>query len=75
LKRERECVCVCVRERERERKREDIKESKREQDRWLEGKNSVLLPRDVIQITSRLGQRDFGDFLPTDVLTLPSEKT
>jgi hypothetical protein len=46
-----------MRERERER-------------RWLEDKTSGLFAyRDVIQITSRLGQRDFGDFSPSDVPT------
>jgi hypothetical protein len=64
-------VCVCERERERERKRERQKRKYiRERDRWLEGKKSGFFAyRDVIQITSRLRQRDFGDFLPTDVLT------
>jgi hypothetical protein len=43
---------------------------------WLEAKRNILEQkerffayRDVIQITSPLGQGDFGDFLPTDVLT------
>jgi hypothetical protein len=43
---------------------------------WLEAKRNVLeqkerffVYRDVIQITSWLGQGDFGDFLATDVLT------
>jgi hypothetical protein len=58
-KRERVRERVCVRERERERERE----------RWLEGKRAFFAHRDVIQITSRLRHRDFGDFPSTDVLT------
>jgi hypothetical protein len=47
------------RAREREREREEVG-----------GQNKRFFAyRDVIQITSRLGQRDFGDFLPTDELT------
>jgi hypothetical protein len=53
--------------RERERERENRRE--RERERWLEGKNSVFFAyRDVTEITSRLRQRDFGDFPTTDVL-------
>jgi hypothetical protein len=70
---ERECVCEREREREREgererkrerQKRKYIKERKRERDRWLEGKKSVFLPAGtyVIQIPSRLGQRDLVIF-------------
>jgi hypothetical protein len=50
-------------QKERERERE------KERDRCLEGKTSIFY-RDVIQITSRLGQRDFGDFPTTDVLRI-----
>jgi hypothetical protein len=63
-------------ERERERDRERERERERERDMWLEAKRNVLeqkllffAHREVIQITSRLGQEDFSDFLPTDVLT------
>jgi hypothetical protein len=63
-------------EREKERERDRERERERERDMWLEAKRNVLEQkerflayRDVIQITSRQGQEDSGDFLPTDVLT------
>jgi hypothetical protein len=73
---EREIDKERAREREKEKERERKRERERERDMWLEAKRNVfeqkecfLAYRDVIQITSRLGQGDSGDFLPTDVLT------
>jgi hypothetical protein len=56
---------------ERERKREKERERERERERSVVGgqKQRFFVYRDVIQITSRLRQGDFGDFPTTDVLT------
>jgi hypothetical protein len=53
------CWATHERERERGREREEVGRQK----------ERFFAYRDIIQITSRQGQKDFGDFPPTDVLT------
>jgi hypothetical protein len=54
----------------RARKRESERERERERGRGVRRVNNRLSAyRDVIQITSLLGQRDFDDFPTSDVLT------
>jgi hypothetical protein len=55
------------REREKEREREE-RERERESGGWRP-KTAFFAYRDLIKITSRLRQGDFGDFPSTDVLT------
>jgi hypothetical protein len=68
-KRERENRRESREEREREEREKREEREREEREREKREERAFFAYRDVIQITSRLGQRDFVDFPTTDLLT------